>query len=192
LQSGQYSSDDVWLFLKIVAMVGVNLQPIASVLPVKVVIELLEASVAQQMGEKVVSTLTTEVNQRMKEFVTGDKDYKLGDLTKKAVTGSKDYQFGDLTKRAAASFTKKETYQFGDISRALLAKRQGDETSSTSPAESTKLMDSLDIDTKQALEAWDKKYLANKEDESKLQKLELDVWDEKLLSVGKEEKGKSE
>ena len=33
LQNGDYTSEDVWLFVKIIAMIGINIQPIAAALP---------------------------------------------------------------------------------------------------------------------------------------------------------------
>jgi hypothetical protein len=189
LQTGQYSSEDVWLFLRIVALVGVNMQPVAMILPLKVVVELLEVGVAQQLSDKVIKTLTSEVDSRMKEFVTGDKDYKIGDFTKKAVTGSKDYQFGDLTKNAIKNVDGKGTYQFGDITRKFLNQRQGSNNESSNGA-GTKLLD-IDAETEQALEDWDKEYLAAKRDDAAIAKLELETWDEKFLDAASKE-GNSE
>ena len=74
LQSGQYNSDDVWLFLKIVAMIGINLQPVVPFLPAKVLMEMLEVSVAQSLADKVTKTITTEVDRRMKGFLVGDSE----------------------------------------------------------------------------------------------------------------------
>lgn len=180
LQTGEYTADDVWLFLKIIALVGVNLQPVVAILPVKVVVQLLEGSVAQQLSEKVVNTLTTEVDGRMKEFVTGDRDYNVGDFTKQALTGSKEYKFGDLTKNAVKNVTGKDSYQFGDISRKFLDRRnkRGNNNGDSS---SSKYMD-IDAATEQALEAWDKEYLAAKRNDEAVANLELDLWDEKLLA----------
>jgi hypothetical protein len=189
LQTGQYSSEDVWLFLKIVALVGVNMQSVASILPLKVVVNLLEVGVAQQLSDKAIKTLTSEVDSRMKEFVTGDKDYKIGDFTKKAVTGSKDYQFGDLTKNAIKSVDGKGTYQFGDITRKFLEQRKGSNNESSSGA-ATKLLD-IDAETEQALEDWDKQYLAAKRDDAAIAKLGLETWDEKFLDAASKE-GNSE
>jgi hypothetical protein len=190
LQTGQYSSEDVWLFLKIVAVVGFNLQPVASILPIKVVIEMLEVGIAQQLSDKVINTLTSEVDSRMKQFVTGDKDYKIGDFTKKAVTGSKDYQFGDLTKNAVKNLDGKGTYQFGDITRKFLEQRRQGSDDEYSNGAATKLLDT-DAETEQALEDWDKEYLAAKRDDAAIAKLELETWDEKFLDAASKE-GNSE
>lgn len=98
------------LVIKIVAFAGLNFVPIAKILPGKVLIDILEVSIAQTMGEKVVGTITTELDQRMKEMVTGDKDYQFGDITKKALTGDKSYKFGDITRQALLG---KKDYEFG-------------------------------------------------------------------------------
>jgi len=184
LRSGEYTTQDVMLVLKIVALVGVNFQPIAAVLPLKVLIEMMEVSVAQDLSSKVVGMLTSEVDSRMKEMVTGDKDYKLGDMTKRALTGSKDYQFGDFTKSIVGQMASKN-YQFGDITRNFFKK--GDKVPSASSSSTDKPL--IDDDVKKAIEAWDKKYLASKQDDSAIKKLELEVWDQKLLkNIEREDK----
>ena len=183
LRSGEYSKEDIMLVLKIIAIVGANFQPIAAVLPMKVLLEMVEVSLAQDLSSKVVEMLTSEVDGRMKEMVMGDKDYKLGDLTKKALTGSKDYQLGDFTKSVLQQMTSKD-YQFGDITRNLLKK--GDKPSSASSSVNKQLVDD---DAKKAIEAWDKKYLASKQDESAIKQLELEAWDQKLIkNMEQEEK----
>eukprot|EP00980_Cylindrotheca_fusiformis_P018143 scaffold5850_cov110-Cylindrotheca_fusiformis.AAC.6 len=184
LQAGEYNSEDVWLLLKIVALVGINIQPVASILPIRVVVQLLEASVAQHLSEKVVGTLAGEVDSRMKEFVTGDKNYKLGDFTKQALTGNKNYQFGDLTKNVLKKVVGKESYQFGDITRNFLNHHK-DSSNDRTPNNSTGLLN-LDAETKKALEDWDKKYLEAKTHDA-IAKLELGKWDEKFLEVASKE-----
>mmetsp|Transcript_8942 Transcript_8942/g.10456 ORF Transcript_8942/g.10456 Transcript_8942/m.10456 type:complete len:325 (-) Transcript_8942:259-1233(-) len=89
-REGEYTRDDLLLFIKIVATIGINLQPVTRILPLKVLTELLnltmEASIAQSVGGKITSTLTNEIDARMKEFITGDRNYQAGDYTKKVVS----------------------------------------------------------------------------------------------------------
>lgn len=176
LKDGEYTRDDLWLFLRIVATIGINLQPVTSVLPLKVLMQLLnmtmEASIAQTVGDKVVSALTNEIEGRVKELVTGDSNYELG----------------DFTKRALSNWTGKETYEFGDVTRTMLAKRAeardsessgGDDKDGTLELFSSKSEEEL-------LEEWDKKLLndrqqkagsvGGKDDES------YKDWDEKFFS----------
>jgi hypothetical protein len=87
LRDGEYTRDDLLLFIKVVATIGINLTPVARILPLKVLTELLnlslEATIAQSIGDKMISSLTNEIDSRMKEFVTGNREYQ--------------YEFGDLT-----------------------------------------------------------------------------------------------
>jgi hypothetical protein len=105
LRDGEYTRDDLLLFIKIVATIGINLTPVARILPIKVLTELLnlslEATIAQSIGDKIISSLTNEIDSRMKEFVTGNREYQLGDYTNNVIskwTGKDKYEFGDLTK----------------------------------------------------------------------------------------------
>ena len=186
-QNGQYTGEDIWLFLKIVAMIGINLQPIASVLPVKVVLDMLNISIAQGVGGKVVSVLSTEVDARMKEYFIGDRDYKLGDKTKEIITGDKHYKFGDLTKNAVAKFTGQDEYTPGDITKALLAKSGVEEQEDDTVVRKTFL--EMNEDAKQEFEAWDKGYLQSKQkhsDDSIIPHEDYKQWDEKYLAASKD------
>jgi hypothetical protein len=167
IQKGEYTMDDVVLFLKIVIAIGIEFQPIARILPVKVLMEMVNVGIAQEMSGKVIGALTKELDERMKEVVTGDKDYQLGDFTKKAITGSKDYQVGDLTKKGILKFTGKESYTLGDITRTLL----NDEQSVMKGAASAINSNSVDSNKKNRkeivlddqllkdLESWDARFL---------------------------------
>jgi len=189
-QTGQYTQDDVWLFLKIISLVGMNLQPVVAGLPVKVVMDMLEVSVGQQVSGKVAGMLSNEVEQRMKLFVTGDKDYQVGDFTKQAVLGKKEYEFGDLTKRMIQNIQQKDdttsdadgtSYQFGDITKRILNnnKKKKNETISTT----TPLQDDTATTKKiqQDLEAWDTVYLETKKTDL-VSNDELQEWDEQFLA----------
>ena len=167
--------DDIMMFMKIIAVVGANIQPVAAVLPMRVLLEMVEVSVAQDLSSKVIDMLTAEVDSRMKEMVTGDKEYKLGDMTKKALTGSKDYQAGDFTKSILNQITSRD-YEFGDVTKSLLKKE--DKSVAQSPADRLH----SDDEVKQKMDEWDKKYLASKKDDSTVEKLGLEAWDEKLLN----------
>ena len=174
------------LILKFVAFAGLNLAPIAKILPGKILIQMLEVSIAQTFGSKILDTITSELDGRMKEMVTGDrnyqfgditskaltgkKGYRFGDITRKALTGDKDYQFGDITRKAVLG---KKDYEFGDLTRTAFAKlsgKQGAESSSnekpkakttTDKPSSGDAMDAIVVtpDALDALVKWDQKYL---------------------------------
>ena len=202
-QTGQYTKDDVWLFLKIISMVGINLQPVVAGLPVKVVMDMLEVSVGQQVSGKIVGMLSNEVEQRLKLFVTGDKDYQVGDFTKQAVLGKKEYEFGDLTKRMIQNIQPKEdtsrdadgtSYQFGDITKRILnnnKKKKNAAISTTTPLQDDTTATTAATTNKiqQDLEAWDTVYLERKKTEL-VSNDELQEWDEKFLASAAAESSK--
>mmetsp|Transcript_28824 Transcript_28824/g.78099 ORF Transcript_28824/g.78099 Transcript_28824/m.78099 type:complete len:324 (-) Transcript_28824:252-1223(-) len=176
LVSGEYSKDDLLLFLKIVATIGINLQPVTSVLPLRVLTELLnmtmEASIAQSVGERVVSTITNEIDGRMKELVTGDRNYEAGDFTKKAVS----------------KWTGKDGYQFGDVTKTIMDKRAAAAQDGQAGNEnSSSVLDLFSSNSESnLLEEWDKQLLKNRREQEGLGPLKDDEsyrhWDEKFLS----------
>jgi len=176
LKDGEYSKEDLWLFLKIVATIGINLQPVTSVLPLKVLTELLnvtmEASIAQTVGNKVVTAISTEIDARMKELVTGDRNYQLG----------------DITKRSVAKWMGKENYEVGDITKTILEKRAATQDNGAS-SEKEETLELFASNTEEELLAeWDKKLLEARR-EKELSGLKDDEsykdWDEKFLSSSK-------
>jgi hypothetical protein len=106
-KSGEYSLEDMFLALRILLSAGASLTPLASVLPLKVLMELVNVGLAQDITGRLVETLAVSLDERMKEAFTGDSKYQLGDLTKKKAAAS------------LAKFTGKEEYEFGDISRKV-------------------------------------------------------------------------
>ena len=169
LKDGEYTRDDLVLFLKIVATIGINITPVASALPMKVLLQLmnltLEASIAQSVGDKVVTAITTEIDGRMKEMVTGDRNYQLG----------------DITKRTISNWTGKEGYEVGDITKTIVDKRAAGEaeTNETFELFSSKAEEDL-------LDEWDKKLLKDRKEKSGLGGMKENEsykdWDEKFLS----------
>ena len=174
LREGDYTREDLWLFLKIVAMVGINLQPVTNVLPLKVLTQLLnmvmEASIAQTVGDKVVTTITGEIDARMKELVTGDRDYRLG----------------DITKRSLSKWTGKEDYEVGDITKAVLDKRAAAQVGEGSSEKDETLELFASKSEEELLEEWDKRLLEDRREKEGLSGLKDDEpyqdWDEKFLS----------
>jgi hypothetical protein len=171
LVQGEYSRDDLMLFLKIVATIGINLQPVAKVLPVRVLMELLdltlEASIAQTVVDKVVGALTTEIDGRMKEIVTGDRNYQLG----------------DLTKRAIAKWSKNDE----DLSAsATRADRTYDKKTKAEKSAATDSFFELDKEEQKKIEEWDREFLEFHRETNGLTTLNDDEsyrdWDERYLS----------
>ena len=108
IRSGEYTLDDLLVMLKILTSVGIGLAPgVAGLMPAKLLVELLNLSIMQDVGDRVRSSLAMELDRRMKQAMTGNTEYKIGDLTKSAVN----------------KFTGKDQYSFGDITRTIINER---------------------------------------------------------------------
>lgn len=83
--TGEYALADVILLCKVLLTFGVGLTPVASSLPAKLLIEILEFGLAQEVGEKLMGAVATVLDERFKEAITGDKNYRIGDKTRQAV-----------------------------------------------------------------------------------------------------------
>ena len=107
---GEYKLEDIAFMIKIIVTVGANFTPIGAYLPGKLLIELLDYSLAQELGGRVVSTLTLELDRRVKGAITGDENYQIGDLTKKSILhfiNKEEYSFGDITKTVVQNMEEK-------------------------------------------------------------------------------------
>lgn len=60
----------------------------AGFLPVKLLVELLNFSLLNDVGGKVASSLALELDKRLKKSLLGDENYKLGDATKRTIAGA--------------------------------------------------------------------------------------------------------
>jgi hypothetical protein len=197
---GEYSRDDLMLLLKIVATVGINWTPLARVLPLKVLVDLLnlsvEATVIQTVGEKVVSALSREIDGRMKEMVTGDRDYQLGDYTKRLIskwTGKEDgvYEFGDITKTVLSRIRNDDRSLNGYNERDGGGGGNNSSTE-TKTAAYTTMLDVTDVD-REMMERWDEEFRSYQRQRNGLSSSsdsieddEYREWDEKFLKQQQE------
>ena len=104
--AGEYTQDDLLLLLKIILTVGIQFQPIARILPVKALFQMLNLSMSQKLGDRVQHILTQELDKRMNEMMSGDVKQE---FTKQAILkfiGRDTYQFGDITKRIMLGVSK--------------------------------------------------------------------------------------
>ena len=67
---------------------------IAGFLPVKLLVELLNFSLLNDVAGKVTSSLAIELDKRLKKSLLGDEDYKLGDATKRTITNAVEGYIG--------------------------------------------------------------------------------------------------
>jgi len=111
--SGEYTLEDLFMLLKALAIFEASISPVAGFLPVKLLVELLNFSLLNDVAGRVTSALAMELDKRLKKSLLGDENYKLGDATKRTIsdavknyTGKDSYEFGDVTKQVVSSFTE--------------------------------------------------------------------------------------
>ena len=93
----------VLVLSRVLLQMGVSFLPVARLLPVKLLLEVLNVGLAQDVGSKVVGGVAKSLDERFKEAITGNKDYKLGDKSKEQLA------------KSLSKFTGKDSYSFGDI-----------------------------------------------------------------------------
>jgi hypothetical protein len=75
--SGKYTYDDLILLLKVLLKFGVGLSPVAGILPVRLLVELLNYSIAEEAGNRLIGALAQEIDRRVKLALVGDSNYKV-------------------------------------------------------------------------------------------------------------------
>lgn len=143
--SGHYTLDDLFLLFKVIAMFEASICPVAGFLPVKLLVELLNFSIAGDVTGRVASGLAMELDRRLKKSILGNEDYTLGDATKSAVSG------------AVAAYTGKEAYSFGDVTKKVVSEFAGDAKvlpGTTAAAGGRKLLGATPA-VVEALDRWD-------------------------------------
>lgn len=106
VQSGEYSTEDMWLLCGLLVSLGVGLTPVAHVLPIKLLLQLLNFAISRELNKrtrKVLVAIATTLDERFKEALTGDPNT----------------QAGEMTKQAVLDYLQKENYEAGDILRSL-------------------------------------------------------------------------
>lgn len=148
VRSGEYNLEDVYLALRVLATAGFAVLPIARLLPVQALIQLVNLGLAKDIGGRLMGILATTLDARMKDALTGNANYQLGDMTK------------DRLRHELARFTGKSTYDFGDIAhsianRGLSGRSASQVMGNDDDANELTMLDQLSVD----LAAWDAKFL---------------------------------
>lgn len=112
--SSECNLSDLMLLLKVLVMLGASFGPLAKILPVTILLDLLNVSLEARLGGKILEVLAESLDERFSAAFTAQE---LGDLAKRSLTA------------AILTFTGKQTYEAGDIERAV-AKECDEETSS--------------------------------------------------------------
>lgn len=157
--SGEIDLKDVITLCKILLDFGAGLSPVAGFFPVKILIELLNYSILQDVGGKVIGSLAQELDKRVKSAMTGDANYELGDITKKEVlkyVGKDEYAFGDITKTILANVEQDGSLPKGgsDAPKTFLSSALSSPSSPT--ITSTSSLSTLSPELLKELENWDK------------------------------------
>ncbi|CAE8627639.1 unnamed protein product [Polarella glacialis] len=117
IRDGEVNSEELSLLLRVLLSFGVGLTPVAHILPVKVLLDLLTWNLQAEIGNKASGALAgavaTELDERAKLALIGRKDYVLGDFTKEQLN------------KALSGITGKDRYEFGDITRSVIASVSG-------------------------------------------------------------------
>jgi hypothetical protein len=115
--SADYSISDVLLLLKVLVVLGASFGPLAKLLPVTVLLNMLNVSLEARLGGKILEVLAESLDERFLAAFTAEE---LGDLAKRSLRG------------AIISFTGKEAYEQGDIQRAVTSTDNVDDNDATS------------------------------------------------------------
>ena len=83
--SGDFTLDDLWMILKGLTIFGASISSVSGFLPVKLLIDLLNFSLANDVAGRVSSALAVELDKRLKGALLGNENYKLGDATKSTI-----------------------------------------------------------------------------------------------------------
>jgi hypothetical protein len=151
VRSGEYELSDVFLALRVLLATGASLTPITSVLPIRVLLDLVNLGLAQDVTGKLVGVLASNLDERMKQALTGDVNYQLGDVTKTKL------------RQALMDFTGKKTYEFGDLSRTIGKLIESNSAGVVVDKERLELKDQV----ASALDDWDRRFQKQKTDASK-------------------------
>ena len=86
--SGEFTLDDLFMLLKALAIFEASISSVSGFLPVKLLIDLLNFSLANDVAGRVSSALAIELDKRLKGALLGDENYKLGDATKRTIANA--------------------------------------------------------------------------------------------------------
>lgn len=126
---------------------GASFLPVTRLLPVKLLLEVLNVSLAQDVGAKVVSGVAKSLDERFKEAITGDAKYQLGDKSKAQLA------------KSLSKFTGKDSYSFGDISQAVARSLADTEKNGDLKEANANKQALVELMNSEALAEWDRKLL---------------------------------
>lgn len=120
VQSGEYDVIDVFLALRVLLAAGFMINPIASLLPLKGLITLLNFGLKEELSGRVIQVVATEIDQRMKDALFSNHN---NSIKHQIVAKAGSMLIGDITKNklqnSLMKFTGKEKYEVGDILQSI-------------------------------------------------------------------------
>jgi hypothetical protein len=146
VRTGEYRVDDVYLALRVLVTAGIAIAPITNALPLKLLLQLIEADLAKDVAVRVTESVAMSLDARCKQALTGKSDYQLGDWTK------------DQLQRRVRQWTGKDEYEFGDIVRALSSQTKERNQSAQPFSKLLLLQDDAGADQQEVLD-WDERFL---------------------------------
>ena len=155
---GEYELEDIILVLRILLQMGAQFTPIARLMPVHFLLEVLGVGVAQDVGGKIMAGVAKSVDERFKTAITGDPKYQLGDKSKERIvqalskiTGKENYQFGDLTQVIAQ--------RVAEMENSRNASGSSDKNNKSAKLAADLGKELLELSEDGALKEWDRKYM---------------------------------
>lgn len=86
--AGDFTLDDLFMLLKALVIFEASISSVSGFLPVKLLIDLLNFSLANDVAGRVSSALAIELDKRLKGALLGNENYKLGDATKSTIANA--------------------------------------------------------------------------------------------------------
>jgi len=122
ISTGDFDLADVTFSLRVLMVLGADFSPIASLLPISMLMEVFGFALVSGFGERFFTAIAKEIDTRM---LMNEKET----LPESKGESSKGYVAGDLTKQAIQAYTGKDTYNAGDIASGmnLLSDSSGDD-----------------------------------------------------------------
>lgn len=118
VSSGEYATEDVIFLCKALLTFGGGLSPVARFLPAKLLLEMMQFGLAEEVGGRLTGALSKTLDERFKETITGDPNYRLGDKTKQAI---QKLMATATEKESTSKSATKEVGGSSEMDAALLA-----------------------------------------------------------------------
>ncbi|EJK66422.1 hypothetical protein THAOC_12664 [Thalassiosira oceanica] len=149
ISSQEINVTDTILLLKILLALGTTIGPFAELLPFTFLVEVLNVSLEQKVGGKVLEVLTKTLDNRLvAALFTADDKSLIGDVVRRTVLGG------------ILAYTGKSSYEAGDLQRAVKQNERGE-----SDAGSTRL--ELDVAASSEFEEWDRLFVERIESDNR-------------------------